>query len=60
MALKLKDLDDTQAPLLDHLVELRGRLVRAVLAMLSAPFGSRPPKYGNAGNCHGGCPSTIP
>lgn len=36
MALKLKDLDDTQAPLLDHLVELRGRLVRAVLALLVA------------------------
>ncbi len=33
MALKLKDLDDTQAPLLDHLIELRGRLVKAVLAL---------------------------
>ncbi|MEL1249485.1 twin-arginine translocase subunit TatC [Aurantiacibacter gilvus] len=36
MALKLKDLDDTQAPLLDHLIELRGRLVKAVLALLAA------------------------
>ncbi|KLI64241.1 twin-arginine translocase subunit TatC [Aurantiacibacter marinus] len=36
MALKLKDLDDTQAPLLDHLIELRGRLVRAVAALGAA------------------------
>ena len=34
----LKDLDETQAPLLDHLVELRGRLVRCVLALALA-FG---------------------
>lgn len=33
MPLKLKDLDETQAPLLDHLVELRGRLVKAVIAL---------------------------
>ncbi|GAA4051795.1 twin-arginine translocase subunit TatC [Parerythrobacter jejuensis] len=38
MALKIKDLDDTQAPLLDHLVELRTRLVRAVAALFVA-FG---------------------
>ncbi len=38
MALGLKDIDDTQAPLLDHLVELRGRLVRCVLA-LAVGFG---------------------
>ncbi len=36
MAFNLKDLDDTQAPLLDHLVELRKRLVRAVLALAAA------------------------
>ena len=36
MAFKLKDLDDTQAPLLDHLIELRKRLVRAVGALLIA------------------------
>lgn len=36
MALKLKDLDETQSPLLDHLIELRGRLVKAVLALLLA------------------------
>lgn len=36
MALKLKDLDETQAPLLDHLIELRGRLVKAVLALIAA------------------------
>lgn len=29
----LKDIDETQAPLLDHLVELRSRLLRAVLAL---------------------------
>lgn len=33
MALKVKDLDESQAPLLDHLIELRGRLVRAVAAL---------------------------
>jgi len=34
----LRDIDDTQAPLLDHLVELRGRLMRSVLA-LAIGFG---------------------
>ena len=38
MAIKLKDLDETQAPLLDHLIELRGRLVKAVIALAIA-FG---------------------
>jgi sec-independent protein translocase protein TatC len=33
MALKVKDIDETQAPLLDHLIELRKRLVRCVLAL---------------------------
>lgn len=33
MALKVKDLDESQAPLLDHLVELRGRLVKAFAAL---------------------------
>lgn len=36
MAFKIKDLDDTQAPLLEHLIELRKRLVRAVLALAVA------------------------
>ena len=36
MAFKLKDLDETQAPLLDHLIELRKRLVRAVGALMIA------------------------
>ena len=36
MALGVKDIDDTQAPLLDHLIELRGRLVRCVLALVVA------------------------
>lgn len=36
MALKLKDLDESQAPLLDHLVELRRRLVRCVATLLIA------------------------
>lgn len=38
MAFKIKDLDDSQAPLLDHLIELRGRLVKAVAA-LAVAFG---------------------
>ena len=33
MALNVKDLDETQAPLLDHLIELRGRLLKAILAL---------------------------
>ena len=36
MAFQLKDLDDTQAPLLDHLIELRGRLVKCVVALAVA------------------------
>ena len=32
----IKDIDETQAPLLEHLVELRGRLLRAVLALALA------------------------
>ena len=38
MALEIKDIDETQAPLLDHLIELRSRLVRCVLA-LAVGFG---------------------
>lgn len=34
MALNISDIDDTQAPLLDHLVELRSRLVRCVAALM--------------------------
>lgn len=33
MVLKIKDIDETQAPLLDHLIELRARLVRAFIAL---------------------------
>ena len=33
MAFKIRDIDETQAPLLDHLIELRARLVRAFLAL---------------------------
>lgn len=33
MALKVRDIDETQAPLLDHLIELRTRLLRAVMAL---------------------------
>lgn len=36
--LKLRDIDQTEAPLLDHLIELRARLIRCVLALLVA-FG---------------------
>lgn len=38
MAFEIKDIDETRAPLLDHLIELRTRLVRAVFALLVA-FG---------------------
>ncbi|MET0588033.1 MAG: twin-arginine translocase subunit TatC [Novosphingobium sp.] len=31
--LKIKEIDDTEAPLLDHLIELRGRLLRSVIAL---------------------------
>lgn len=33
MAFGIRDIDETQAPLLDHLIELRGRLVRCVVAL---------------------------
>ncbi|WP_435418352.1 twin-arginine translocase subunit TatC [Parerythrobacter aurantius] len=33
MAFQIRDIDDTQAPLLDHLIELRRRLVRSVAAL---------------------------
>jgi sec-independent protein translocase protein TatC len=33
VVLKVKDIDQTQAPLLDHLVELRTRLLRCVVAL---------------------------
>ncbi len=33
MVLKIGDIDETQAPLLDHLIELRTRLLRAVVAL---------------------------
>ena len=33
MVFNVKDIDDTQAPLLDHLIELRARLMRCVLAL---------------------------
>lgn len=39
MAIKLRDIDETQAPLLDHLIELRGRLVRCVMALALAFAG---------------------
>jgi sec-independent protein translocase protein TatC len=38
VAFNIKDIDDTQAPLLDHLIELRGRLMRCVIALAIA-FG---------------------
>lgn len=38
MAFELKDIDESQAPLLDHLIELRTRLVRCVAALVLA-FG---------------------
>jgi len=33
MVLKIHDIDETQAPLLDHLIELRGRLLRCIAAL---------------------------
>lgn len=36
MALEVPDIDETQAPLLDHLIELRSRLVRCVMALAIA------------------------
>ncbi len=38
MALKIKDIDESKAPLLDHLIELRGRLMRCVVVLMVA-FG---------------------
>jgi len=35
MAFEIKDIDESRAPLLDHLIELRTRLLRAVLALLA-------------------------
>lgn len=34
MAFEIKDIDESRAPLLDHLVELRSRLMRSVFALL--------------------------
>ena len=34
MAFEIKDIDETRAPLLDHLIELRTRLVRSVFALI--------------------------
>lgn len=39
MAFKIPEIDDTQAPLLDHLIELRGRLMRAIGALAVAFAG---------------------
>ncbi|MEY2943925.1 MAG: twin-arginine translocase subunit TatC [Pseudomonadota bacterium] len=36
MPFDIPDIDETQAPLLDHLIELRGRLLRAVMALGAA------------------------
>ena len=34
MAFQIKDIDETRAPLLDHLIELRTRLMRSLLALM--------------------------
>lgn len=36
----MNDIDDTQAPLLDHLIELRRRLIWSLMALFAAFFGS--------------------
>ena len=33
--LKIRDIDESQAPLLDHLIELRARLIRCIAALLA-------------------------
>jgi len=38
MVFKVADIDETQSPLLDHLLELRTRLMRCILA-LAVAFG---------------------
>ncbi len=38
MAFEVADIDETQAPLMDHLIELRTRLIRAIVALMVA-FG---------------------
>ena len=38
MAFEIKDIDESRAPLLDHLIELRTRLMRSIFALLIA-FG---------------------
>lgn len=38
MVFKIREIDDSQAPLLDHLIELRTRLMRCIFALLLA-FG---------------------
>ncbi len=38
MAFEIRDIDESQAPLLDHLVELRARLLRAIAA-IAVSFG---------------------
>ena len=38
MAFELNDIDESKAPLLDHLIELRTRLLRAIIALIVA-FG---------------------
>jgi sec-independent protein translocase protein TatC len=36
---EIEDLDDTRAPLLDHLIELRTRIIRSLLALLAGFLG---------------------
>ena len=36
MVFKVSDIDESQAPLLDHLIELRTRLLRAIAALAVA------------------------
>ena len=36
MVFKVDDIDDSQAPLLDHMIELRTRLMRCIMALVWA------------------------
>ena len=36
MAFEIKDIDESKAPLIDHLIELRSRLMRSIAALIIA------------------------
>ena len=48
MVFSIRDIDQSQAPLLDHLIELRARLLRALGITNPPPKKERPEKI----SCH--------